>query len=563
MTSDTHEPSLAELCQRVERLEAMVESLVAASSAKAPAAKPTPVQVKDSTHKTDPRVQNFSDGERESLRSAKFLGAVGVLCFILAGSYFIKLAIAQGWITPTMQLMAVVAFALSLIVAGFALRDSDTQYASLLPASGVVLLYMAAYGGHLYFHLYDGSVAGFIVNAVSIAALILYSSFRQHFYALAASVGTYLVPLLIGSASWSFLPLCLYVAVWNITYCVIAASLGSRMLLGLTAYFAVLLVALFGEPSVGANLYNETFRLAVFQALQFLFFGGMIAWYSIKRREPLSSSAAWSFFPLLLLFYASEYELIASIHPTLAPWCALGFAAWVIFVYAFARSRFGSQTLESYPMVSCFLAIVALHSVYMELCPSILRPLLALALLAYYARHVSILSRPSPHQAAVTVMMLIPSIEYVRVLLGQGMEVSPSYGVLLNIAFAAALFYVSREATKTQSSTALPLGALGAVQFLLALERVSALAFEMPTAGYVASALWSATALAVLMIALRRNDRGLAGKASWLFGVTALKVLFSDLSGSGTGERVIALIVIGALFYAGGFVGRQIGNRSS
>jgi uncharacterized membrane protein len=107
------------------------------------------------------------------------------------------------------------------------------------------------------------------------------------------------------------------------------------------------------------------------------------------------------------------------------------------------------------------------------------------------------------------------------------------------------------------------LGALGAVQFLLALERVSALAFEMPTAGYVASALWSATALAVLMIALRRNDRGLAGKASWLFGVTALKVLFSDLSGSGTGERVIALIVIGALFYAGGFVGRQIGNRSS
>jgi uncharacterized membrane protein len=572
MSGDRHQPSVAELDARLQRLEQLVERLVAGvSQSTAPIQSetisrsdttPIPqrsrVPVKDSTHTTSPTTDAQSAQTTSGTSSAKFLGAVGVLCFVLAGSYFIKLAITEGWITPTMQLTALVVFALSLIFGGFVLRDSDSQYASLLPGTGVVLLYMAAYGGHLYFHLYDMSVATFVVNAVSLGALVLYSSFRQHFYALAASVGTYLVPLLLGGSTWSFFPLCVYVMVWNVTFSVIAASLGSRLLLGLTAYLAVFLVLVFGEQSAGAELHRSQFHVAVFQALQFFLFSVMIVWYSIRRREPLSNSEAWSFFPLLLLFYVSEYEIIQRLNAGLAPWCALVFGACVYGAYALAKKFFGSTALASYPMVSSFLSIVAVHAVYLELSPSFLKPWLAIAVLLYYARSMTNGIAGSPSRLSVYVLSFVPLIEYVKALDFPEPGVSATYSILLNFAFAAVLLFAAHEARAVKSSTSLLLGVLGALQFLLGLKYASELAFEPVTAAYVTSALWSATALVLLLVAQRLSDRALASKASWLFGLTAIKVLLFDLSESSTGGRIVALLVIGALFYAGGYVFRRI-----
>jgi uncharacterized membrane protein len=572
MSGDRQQPSLAELDARLQRLEVLVAGIVegvpqarALSQSEAISSSGTTlihessrVAVKGSTHTTSPATDARSPQTTSGTSSAKFLGAVGVLCFMLAGSYFIKLAITEGWITPTMQLMALVVFALSLIFGGFVLRDSDSQYASLLPGTGVVLLYMAAYGGHIYFRLYDMSVATFVVNAVSLGALVLYSSFRQHFYALASSVGTYLVPVLLGDTTWSFLPLCIYVMVWNVTFSVIAASLGSRLLLGLTAYLAVSLVLIFGEHSAGSDLYRSQFTISVFQALQFLLFCVMIAWYSIRRREPLSHSEAWSFFPLLLLFYASEYQMIERLHAGLAPWCALAFGACVYGTYTLAKKFFGLGTLASYPMVSSFVSLVAVHVVYLQLSPSFLKPWLAVAVLLHYGRHMTKDIAGSSGKLSVYILSFVPLIEYVKALNLPEPGVSATYRILLNFAFAAALLFAAHEARAVKSSTSPMLATLGAVQFLLGLRYLSEFAFEPVTAAYVTSALWSATALLLLLVAQRFCDRTLASKASWLFGLTAIKVLLFDLSESGTGERIVALLVIGALFYAGGYVFRRI-----
>jgi uncharacterized membrane protein len=571
MSDDTKPQELDELKGRVDRLEVLVERLLtdfaprtSSNRIQTPSSQPTrpalqPVRhaVKGSTEGAHQEIGFPTTPTTDTPGSARFLGAVGVLCFLLAGSYFVKLAISEGWITPPMQLMALVGFSVALIFAGFLLRDLDNQYASLLPATGVVLLYMAAYGGHLYFRLYDMSVASLAVNAVSIVALVLYAHFQQHFYALAASVGTYLVPLLLGSVTWSFFPLCFYVTVWNVTFSVIAAALGSRLLLGLTAYLAILLVWLFGEQAAGEEQDAARFSVAVFQALQFLFFCVMIAWYSVRRREPLSHSEAWSFFPLLLLFYAGEYELIARLNAGVAPWCGLGFGVWVYAVYTFATRSFGPSILKSYPMVSCFISIVAVHVGYLELSPSFLRPWVALAVLVYYGRLTAQSSRLSAHSAAMFVLSFVPLIECLAALFRRE-AYSLSYTTLLNFAFAGALLFAAREARSVKSTTVVPLGVLGAVQFLVGLKHLGELWFEPSAAAYVTSALWSATALALLLVAQRVGDRAFASKASWLFGLTAVKVLVFDLSGSSTGGRVVALMVIGALFYAGGYVYRRI-----
>lgn len=572
MSGDRHQPSVAELDARLRILEEVVGRLVGGmphptpashgetlgGPVTAPTSERSRLAAKDSTRTTSPTTNSSTPHATSAPSSATFLGAVGVLCFILAGSYFIKLAIAEGWITPTMQLTALVVFSLSLIFGGFVLRDSDSQYASLLPGTGIVLLYMAAYGGHLYFRLYDMTVATFVVNAVSLAALVLYSSFRQHFYALAASVGTYLVPLLLGGATWGFFPLSVYVMVWNVTFSLIAASLGSRLLLGLTAYLAVFLVLMFGEQSTGADFYRSQVNVALFQAFQFIFFSVMIVWYSIRRREPLSDSEAWSFFPLLLLFYVSEYQMIERLHDGLASWCGLAFGACVYGAYAIAKRLFGSATLDSFPMVSSFLSIVAVHVVYLELCPSSLKPWLGIAVLLYYARSMTNGVARLPGPLPVYILSFVPLLEYVKSLAFSEAGEPTSYSVFVNFAFAAVLLFAALEARAAKSSTSLLLSVLGAVQLLIGLKFASELAFEAVTAAYVTSALWSAAALVLLLVAQRLSDRALASKASWLFGLTAIKVLLFDLSGSSTSGRIVALLIIGALFYAGGFVFRRI-----
>jgi uncharacterized membrane protein len=284
----------------------------------------------------------------------------------------------------------------------------------------------------------------------------------------------------------------------------------------------------------------------------------MIVWYSIRRREPLSNSEAWSFFPLLLLFYVSEYEIIQRLNAGLAPWCALVFGACVYGVYALAKKFFGSATLASYPMVTSFLSIVAVHILYLELSPAFLKPWLAIAVLLYYARSFKNGIADSPSRLSICVLSFVPLIEYVKALDYPEPGASATYSLLLNFAFAAVLLFAAREARAVQSSTSRMLALLGTVQLLLGLKYASELAFEPVTAAYVTSALWSAAALVLLLVAQRLSDRALASKASWLFGLTAIKVLLFDLSESSTGGRIVALLVIGALFYAGGYVFRRI-----
>jgi uncharacterized membrane protein len=78
------------------------------------------------------------------------LGWGGAVAFALAASYLIRLAIDTGWLTPVRQVAFAAIAGLVLIGTGFALRNFDRQYAGLLPAGGIAILFLSIYGGHLY-----------------------------------------------------------------------------------------------------------------------------------------------------------------------------------------------------------------------------------------------------------------------------------------------------------------------------------------------------------------------------------------------------------------------------
>ena len=66
---------------------------------------------------------------------------------VLAAVYLIRLAIDSGMLTPGRQVTLAILGAFALIGLGLGLRRGNREYASLLPAGGIVILFASIYGG--------------------------------------------------------------------------------------------------------------------------------------------------------------------------------------------------------------------------------------------------------------------------------------------------------------------------------------------------------------------------------------------------------------------------------
>lgn len=128
-----------------------------------PAAAPSPAR-----KMTDPGYGSASS----ALTVTQILGWTGATALVLAVAYLIRLALDAGWLTPERQLGLAVLSGFALIGAGLKLRAADRQYASLLPAGGLVVLFLSIYGAHLYYHFIGAPLATGAVILTCLAAPI-------------------------------------------------------------------------------------------------------------------------------------------------------------------------------------------------------------------------------------------------------------------------------------------------------------------------------------------------------------------------------------------------------
>ena len=91
----------------------------------------------------------------------------------------------------------VVLFGVGLIWVGFMLRNASRSYASLLPAAGIVILFVTVFGAHVYYALIDAPLATGCIAVVCIVALWLGRVFDTNLYVLFAVIGAYLTPFLL------------------------------------------------------------------------------------------------------------------------------------------------------------------------------------------------------------------------------------------------------------------------------------------------------------------------------------------------------------------------------
>lgn len=338
------------------------------------------------------------------ISASTILGWAGAGALLLAAAYFVRLAIAEGWLTPWLQ-VAIAALAGGAMIGGaFLLRPRDTRYSSLLGAGGIAILYVAVYGAHVYHGLIGPLPAIVAVSAVSALSLSLHALFKQPVYIAFALVGTYLTPFLLPRGSIH--DLAVYLVIWNVVYAGYAIWQRNRGLY-LAAVYAFLVVFGWGwgreleafvAEAARAHLprldYDSVpWRFAVaFLWLQACLFLAAAVAVSARARRPLSELAAWAHFPALSILYGIQHAILSGeswilgrATTDLASWAGIALALAVYAAWAVGRAILEETPRASLQVAHAFAAIVFVHAIYFDLVPADWRPLFALGVAAAVA----------------------------------------------------------------------------------------------------------------------------------------------------------------------------------
>jgi uncharacterized membrane protein len=527
-----------------------------------PAAVPKPPSSYAAPPVPVPEKKRDSGDLNESANMGQFLGIAAVVCFILAASFIVKLSIDSGWLNYARQVGLAAALGITLIVVGVWGRKSDNRYLALLPAGGVVVLYLAAMAGNAFYGLYPAEVAVVAISSVSVLSIYLFTLFRSDGYVGIAVVGSYFASLLLGTTVEPAL-LIAYFLIWDCTFGLLSVLLKSRTMLLIAAYIGLGL-SFVSLQSFGV-FSNALEVVVVVQLIQFLIFLGSLVGFAVYNREPLRQETAWAFFPLILFFYGIEYSLISRLAPDYVAWIALGFAGVVYAAYALSKKALGKESLGSSSTVTAFVSLVLLHALYFEILPARGQiwagPVLLLALPFLLARFDT-KGRHWPVTLCVAFVVLLGFVRSIAVL-----ESIPPFEViaiqaLYFLAFGA--LYLRKEIEHSGDLSILIL-ALAHSQFLIGVYRVWVQAVEIlglsaEVGRFCISITWGLFAVVTLLWAKRSEDKAMGYSSLGILAAATLKVFLWDVASSSPVVRIFCLLGMGIILYFCGFQLRSIGR---
>ncbi|MDK2847348.1 MAG: hypothetical protein PWP34_701 [Desulfuromonadales bacterium] len=483
---------------------------------------------------------------------ARLLGWGGALALVSAAAYLIKLAYESGWLalSPQMRIGFAVAGGLSLIATGLYLRRKDRQYASLLPAAGIVILFLSVYGAHLYYRFIASGSAATGVILTCMLSLWLCRLFNGDLYALFAIVGSYSAPFLLDIPIQQVGRLILYYSAWSIVFCLFSLHIGKRRYYLLALYLAIVGFDLIWRWNIRyqwqAALGYQTIQMTIFLACTVLF--------SIRHRRPLDRSSAALHLPALVIFYILQYSLLERHIPRFAPWIALASVAVIGSCYLIPRLILKRELPGGRLLLTCYGSLALIHAGYLEILPHSMRPWIALlalpALLVWAAANRRNIFSDWPLLAALGLLWLA---NYMQVV---GNELSSRIAGHRIIAFFHALELYAGYAL-LRSRRRMNRFVMGGLIYLGHFAAMAA-AWQILRNSLGVSLAWGLLALICLGLSLSLRDRMLGHSSLLLFAFSALKVLFHDLSDALPAVRIGCLLVVGITFYTGGWLYRYI-----
>ncbi|STX28179.1 Predicted membrane protein [Legionella beliardensis] len=484
------------------------------------------------------------------LRQGNWLGFIAIICFVLAGGFIVKLSLEAGWLTPIRQISFAYLLGILLIASGLLIMKRDQAYASLLPAAGIIVLYLTTFGAHRLYFLLTFSTALLTLIVISGISIWLYIKLRRDFYSITASLGTYLAPVVLSLNTKSVFSLYYFLCA-SVAFAVMSWLLKSRLLTLVSAYFAILMTGL-----VGFNLLQDRL-IVIMLALQFFIFALGTYFYSYKLKQSLTEREAFGFFPILILFYFMEYFYIDSAFPGFAPWISIGFALVLLSLYLLTKKQFTGQAVASQSVIFAFTAVVFFHAVYIELLTIDSRPWLFVLLLI--ALTFSPIKAPAKNRLSFLIPKLgafiILVIEYLSIL-NHLFNEPTYYWILVSLsAFLSLWFLIIWRFQEAYFQEQYGFLLLAAVHFL----GLTAF-YQLLTNSLAVSAAWLFYAVAVIGYAYWFKDKVMAKSALLILSIAAGKALLYDAASTPTVIRILCLLLTGGVLYGCGYLLKKITN---
>jgi len=540
---------MADIFTRLQEIEARLLTIERVLKLQSP---PPPSQAPTTSTRISPPQDSalpFSPSTDVTPTATTVLGWGGMAALTLAAGYLIRLAITAGWLTPVRQVALAAIFGIVLILIGFSLITRNPRYASLLPGCGVVVLFLADYGAHLYHGLITPLQATVGVVIVCVLALALGRIFEGEFYALFAVIGSYSGPILLSNIRENPMDLAIYFSAWSILYCWYAITVTRRQVYLLAAYLAFIVFDFVWRTGNASDWVTTV----AFQFIQLLIFTCGTVVYSVVNRAPLELSSAKAHIPVLLLFYFVQYTTLRQHLPAWAPWISFGSLGLLLAAYGIAHAYLKTSLTAGRLIIAIYAAVVLLHAGYFELLPDYLRPWLGLgliiALAAYASLHYEQAVKWWPLFAMAAIIFLL---NYGRLLFGWEINEVPGYKFLIPL-YAVAL-YVGYWLVQRQPDLAnYQIG-------LLYMGHVNTMAGagQLFEGRLVISLIWGVLAVTTLLISIQLRNKSLGRSALFVFGAFAAKVWLFDLSGTDPLVRIGCLLVLGASLYSGGLLYQKV-----
>jgi uncharacterized membrane protein len=489
--------------------------------------------------------------EKESA-TGSLLGLIGVICFVFAAVYIIKLAIDSGWLTPARQIVLAATLGFSLIGLAFRFKKHDKEYFSYLPAAGIIILYLTVFGAANYYQLISTEIGTVVSVLISVSCLYLYDEFKFNIYQVIATVGAYIMPFFMASEINPTFTQINYVVI-SITFTLIAISMDLRPVSILSAYLAIAVSSLAGK-SVGTDLVAQR---TLFVLMHFIIFATGVLFHSIKNKKSLTKQEAISFLPIILFFYAIEYDFIEVLYPSWAPIFSIILAFGLLAFYFIGKTSLKSEkVLVSRNMIFSAAAIMLIHSLYFVSLPDAGKPIVSLIIggaFVFLKKKI-----PQDWNLFSSIMKIIVvgifAWNYFEIIIsqfGRSNEINIANGFIYACSLIGFSFFMTNDREQIQLSKLILILAH-------AISIISIYNLVKEQGSLFVSLAWSFYAIAILSFGYYRKNPLFTKSSIVVLLISALKVLIYDLNNANAGIRVICLLVTGALLYAAGLVFRRV-----
>ncbi len=339
--------------------EAALEKQVHASATPAmaqPAVNMTAKTIeKPATKPYTPPAPNFIERGFASAKAWLFGGntmvRAGIVILFIGVSFLLKLAIDKGMIPIELRLLAIAIGGIALLVVGWRLRDTRSQYAWTLQGGGVGMLYLTIFAAMKIYGLIPAGAAFALLAAI--AFLSAFISVKQSALPLAilGFAGGFLAPILTSTGSGNHIGLFSYYLILNLGIAYIALHKSWRSLNVLGFAFTFIIGSIWGAKSYTPALFSTT---EPFLIIHFLLFTAIAVLYAHRQSSKVTDYVdATLVFGTPLVGFSLQYALLKGTSFGLAySALALGIFYLSLTWWVFNHQR---ETLKF--LGECFLAL--------------------------------------------------------------------------------------------------------------------------------------------------------------------------------------------------------------